>query len=201
MTKGRMTTQPCEAHGCVNDADCAFREAMAEALSGMRESIESAMRRCMHLYWRLTRGLTLGVRGLVIDDDRRVFLVQHTYVRGWHLPGGGVEPGETLLDALIRELREEANIEPTAPPRLHGIFFNERVSRRDHVAVFVVKDFRQIGAPVPDHEIVAHGFFPLDELPSDTTAATRAASLRSWAGRRPASAGSLVAGVRHEGAI
>ncbi len=79
MTKGRMTTQPCEAHGCVNDADCAFREAMAGALSGMRESIESAMRRCMHLYWRLTRGLTLGVRGLVIDDDRRVFLVQHTY--------------------------------------------------------------------------------------------------------------------------
>jgi hypothetical protein len=40
--------------------------------------------------------------------------------------------------------------------------------------VFVVKDFRQIGAPVPDHEIVAHGFFPLDELPNDTTAATRA---------------------------
>jgi hypothetical protein len=42
------------------------------------------------------------------------------------------------------------------------------------VAVFVVDDFRQLGEPVPDHEIVAHGFFPLDELPNDTTAATRA---------------------------
>jgi hypothetical protein len=42
------------------------------------------------------------------------------------------------------------------------------------VAVFVVRDFRQLGAPVPDFEIIAHGFFALDELPNDTTAATRA---------------------------
>src|SRR3977135_1096596 len=119
MTKGRMTRQPCEAHGCVNDADCAFREAMAGALSGMRESIELAMRRCMHLYCRPPRGLTLGVRGLVIDDDRRVFLVQHTYVRGWHLPGGGVEPGETLLPALARGLPEAGKIMLVFSPGEH----------------------------------------------------------------------------------
>jgi 8-oxo-dGTP pyrophosphatase MutT (NUDIX family) len=139
----------------------------------VRYAIEPLLRPVVHLYWRLSRGMTVGVRGLVIDEQRRVFLVQHSYVRGWHLPGGGVEPGETVIDALIRELREEGNIEPTAPPRLHGIFFNERVSRRDHVAVFVLWDFRQIGEPVPDHEIVAHGFFSLDELPNDTTTATR----------------------------
>src|SRR5438132_13503374 len=144
------------------------------AISAARRALEPVIRRVFHLYWRFSRGLTLGVRAVVLDSAGHVFLVQHSYVRGWHLPGGGVEPGETLLDALVRELREEANIEPMAPPRLHGIFFNERVSRRDHVAVFVVEDFRQIGAPVPDHEIVAHGFFPLDELPNDTTTATRA---------------------------
>lgn len=147
---------------------------MKAALKPVREALEPLVRRLLHLYWRFARGLTLGARALVVDEDRRVLLVQHSYVRGWHLPGGGVEPGETLLDALIRELREEANIEPTAPPRLHGIFFNERVSRRDHVAVFVVADFRQIAAPVPDREIIAHGFFSLDQLPNDTTAATRA---------------------------
>ena len=54
------------------------------------------------------------------------------------------------------------------------MFFNERVSRRDHVVLFVVQDYRQIAEPVPDYEIVAHGFFGLDELPNDTTAATRA---------------------------
>ena len=45
---------------------------------------------------------------------------------------------------------------------------------RDHVAVYVVREFRQTAAPVPNHEIVAHGFFPLDALPHDTTAGTRA---------------------------
>lgn len=143
-------------------------------LDRIRQPLEPAIRRAFHAYWRWSRGLTLGVRGLVIDDANRVFLVKHSYIAGWHLPGGGVEPGETLIDALIRELGEEGNIEPTAPPMLHGIFFNGRVSRRDHVAVFVLRDFRQTSPPVPTHEIIAHGFFKLDELPNDTTAGTRA---------------------------
>ena len=138
-----------------------------------RDALGPFLRRLAHFYWRFSRGMTLGVRALVIDERRRILLVQHSYVAGWHLPGGGVEPGETLIDALIRELREEANVEPTAPPQLHGIFFNERISPRDHVAVFVLHDFRQIGEPVPDREIVAHGFFALDDLPNGTTAATR----------------------------
>jgi len=155
---------------------------MNSALKGVRDALEPVMRRLLHVYWRLTRGLTLGVRALVVDENRRIFLVQHSYVRGWHLPGGGVEPGETVIDALIRELREEANIEPTAPPRLHGVFFNERVSNRDHVVVFVVADFRQIAEPVPDREIIAHGFFPLDDLPNDTAAATRARVVEVFGG-------------------
>lgn len=140
----------------------------------MRETIDAVVRRALHAYWRFTRGLTLGVRAVVIDDDRRIFLVQHTYVRGWHLPGGGVEPGETLLAALARELAEEGNIELTAPPRLHGMFFNAQVSARDHVACFVVQSFRQAAPPPPNREIAASRFFRLDEMPGDTGAGTRA---------------------------
>lgn len=132
------------------------------------------VRRLMHLYWRLQRGLTLGVRGIVIDDEDRVFLVRHTYVAGWHLPGGGVEPGETAVNALRRELVEEASITFLGEPRLHGLFFNERVSNRDHVLVYVVWNFERSVQRVASREIAEAGFFPLRALPDGTTPATRA---------------------------
>jgi 8-oxo-dGTP pyrophosphatase MutT (NUDIX family) len=130
--------------------------------------------RLMHVYWRFARGLTLGVRALVLDAEGRVFLIKHTYTAGWQLPGGGVEAGETLLDALARELREEGNIELTGPPKLHGVFFHPRYSMRDHVTIYVVREFRQSAPPVANNEIADHGFFPLDALPQDTTSGTRA---------------------------
>lgn len=135
---------------------------------------ESFLGRVFHLYWRFARGMTLGVRGLVIDGAGRVLLVQHSYVRGWHLPGGGVEIGETTLQALARELAEEGNIRLTGEPRLHGMFFNRHISGRDHVVVYVVQDFQQAGPFQPNHEISAAAFFALDGLPNDTTAGTRA---------------------------
>jgi ADP-ribose pyrophosphatase YjhB (NUDIX family) len=143
-------------------------------MSKVKIKAARATRPLMHLYWRVSRGMTLGVRGLVIDGQDRVFLVKHTYVAGWHLPGGGVEPGETVLDALTRELKEEGNIELAGTPTQFGIYFQPAVSRRDHVVLFIVRDFCQPAPPVPDHEIMAHGFFPRDALPPGTTRATRA---------------------------
>jgi ADP-ribose pyrophosphatase YjhB (NUDIX family) len=117
--------------------------------------------------------MTLGVRAVVLDGQGRVFLIRHTYVPGWHLPGGGVETGETALEALTRELREEACIVIDEPPVLAGVFFNRHTSRRDHVLVYVIRHFTVVEEKKPDREIAEAGFFPLGQLPEGTTAATR----------------------------
>ena len=142
-------------------------------LAPLRKRFEPVLRRVFHLYGRFARGLTMGVRAVVIDGEERVFLVKHSYVAGWHLPGGGVEVGETVLDALKRELIEEGRIEILGEAELHGLFFNSYASRRDHVAIFVVRKFHQDRMPEPNREITACGFFDLDKLPEETTFGTR----------------------------
>ena len=84
-----------------------------------------------------------------------------------------MEVGETFLDSLKRELVEEGRIELAGEPVLHGVFLNKHVSRRDHVAVYVVRHFRQDRQPEPNHEIVATGFFDVSALPDETTPGTR----------------------------
>ncbi|MFZ1950189.1 MAG: NUDIX domain-containing protein [Pseudolabrys sp.] len=143
-------------------------------LHRLRRMLEPAIRRGMHFYWRFSRGATLGVRAMVIDGVGRIFLIKHSYIDGWHLPGGGVETGETLLEALTRELAEEGNIRLGTAPQLYSVYLNKRVSQRDHVVLFIVRDFRQDGNPQPNHEIVEHGFFPINALPDDASRATRA---------------------------
>jgi 8-oxo-dGTP pyrophosphatase MutT (NUDIX family) len=128
----------------------------------------------VHLGARVLRPVTLGVRAMILDDQQRVFLVRHSYVPGWQLPGGGVEPGETAVQALIREVAEEAAIAVRGKPALHGVFFNRRISRRDHVLLFVVRDFHVSGPRTPDWEIIESRFFAVDALPPETTRATRA---------------------------
>lgn len=131
--------------------------------------------RLFHVWFLLRRPMTLGVRAIVHDRTQNaVFLIRHTYVPGWHLPGGGVESGETLHEALERELLEEGNIVLAGAPELASIHFNRHASRRDHVAVFVVAAFTLNGEKRPDREVAEAGFFALDQLPEGTTAGTRA---------------------------
>src|SRR5450631_907416 len=158
---------------------------VAMNLQPLRTRFEPALRRVFHLYWRFARGMTLGVRAVVLDGDNRVFLVKHSYVAGWHLPGGGVEVGESFGDALRRELSEEGRIEVIGNPPLHGVFFNSHVSRRDHVAVYLVRDFRQDRLPEPNREIVACGFFEANALPAETTEGTRLRIAEVLEGKTP----------------
>jgi 8-oxo-dGTP pyrophosphatase MutT (NUDIX family) len=95
----------------------------------------------------------------------KVLLVRHSYVRGWHLSGGGVERDENLEQALKRELLEESGIELTRKPCLHGIFSNFERSVGDHIAVYVVRDWTRVSAFSSGFEIIENRFFELDSLP------------------------------------
>ncbi|MEP7454480.1 NUDIX domain-containing protein [Phyllobacterium sp. SB3] len=130
--------------------------------------------RLFHTYFLLRRPMTLGARGVVIDEAQgTVFLIRHTYVAGWQFPGGGVETGHTVEQTLAKELMEEGNIELTGRPELFAIYHNAHASKRDHVALYVCRSFRQITPFVANREIAEAGFFKLDALPEDITPSTR----------------------------
>src|SRR6187200_3312348 len=129
--------------------------------------------------WRMRRGMTLGAQGAVIDVEGRVLLVRHGYRPGWWFPGGGVEWGETLETALARELKEEVGVSIIGRIELHGVFSNFSSFPGDHIAVFVVRDWRRNGAYWKLGEIAEARMFARDELPRRPSAAHAPASTRS----------------------
>ena len=141
--------------------------------------------RMLRPYWRLTRGLTLGAQGAVLDEVGRVLLIRHGYRPGWFFPGGGVERRETVAEALARELREEAGIVVTEAAELHGLFANSTRFPGDHIAVFVVRHWQQPEVPRPNAEVREQGFFAQDALPEGTDPGTRRRLAEILQGARP----------------
>lgn len=98
------------------------------------------------------------VRAVVLDENDRVLLLQvgelgnPEFGTAWELPGGGIEPGETHVQALIRELREETGIliaaEQIQPPTWRrDVIYDYRGSRRlQHEAISTVR----LNGPAPE---------------------------------------------------
>ncbi|OAB30636.1 ADP-ribose pyrophosphatase [Paenibacillus macquariensis subsp. defensor] len=53
----------------------------------------------------------VAVFGIVENDKKEILLLKHRYRNVWMFPGGQVEVGENLIDALIRETKEESGME------------------------------------------------------------------------------------------
>ncbi|QIQ87546.1 NUDIX domain-containing protein [Erythrobacter sp.] len=135
---------------------------MSSTHNGITEQLWSKM---LHLYFRMSRGLTLGVRAVVRNESGKFLLVRHTYTTGWHFPGGGVEPGQTVKEALAAELRQEANLQIIGKPTLHGVFLNRKVSRRDHIFVYLCDTEGEVPVTSTSREIAEINFFGVEELP------------------------------------
>lgn len=132
-----------------------------------------AVRTRVHLFSvAMRKRLTIGVRAVLIDE-RKVLLLKHTYLPGWQFPGGGVEPGEPAETSAAREVMEETGYSVTGRPALHGFYLNRLAGgARDHVAVYVWREFYAARAFVPNHEIADLAWFDVDALPGDVEAGT-----------------------------
>ena len=149
-----------------------------------RRRIEPFARPLIYAVFRMRRGLTLGVRAVVTDEAGKVLLVEHTYLKGWYLPGGGVERGETAETAVVRELREEAGVRALSRPRLVSAHSNEALHPGDHVLLYRVDAWEPCASDAAG-EILAVGWFAPDVLPESTTPATRRRIAEALAGQEP----------------
>ena len=140
-------------------------------MSTWRVKLEPYITPVFRMYWRFARAATLGARAIVVDDEGRVLLVRHTYLAGWHLPGGGVERGETAIGAIAREVAEEGGVEAIDPPSIIALYSNHANFAGDHIALYRFGAWRPC-APLSGHEIAERGFFAPDDPPPGTSKAT-----------------------------
>ena len=98
-----------------------------------------------------------GVHAVALTPERRIVLVRLRYAPGWRLPGGGLDAGEDLERAALRELREEIGMITHGPVR-HGL--------GDPEPVLIVEDVRY-KAPGWSWEVEAVMEASLDRLPND----------------------------------
>lgn len=138
--------------------------------------------RLARIYWRIVMPRTVGVRGILQDEEGRILFVQHSYAsRFWYLPGGGSAGNESADESMVREMREETGLEVEVT-RLVGVYFWQASYKRDTIFVFECK---QVGGDLcaVGGEIAEAGYFPLDVLPEPLMPGTRAV-LDDWLGGR-----------------
>ncbi|AOV09066.1 ADP-ribose pyrophosphatase [Sporosarcina ureilytica] len=92
-----------------------------------------------------------------MNEENELLLIKGPR-RGWEMPGGQVEEGESLKDAAIRETKEESGIDVEIL-KFCGIFQN--VERSICNTLFLAKPIG--GKPTTSPESLEVGYFPIDK--------------------------------------
>jgi 8-oxo-dGTP diphosphatase len=105
----------------------------------------------------------IGVYALIFDDEGRVLLGHRRDIDWWNLPGGGMEAGETVDEAICREVREETGLEVKVE-RLVGVY--SKPQKQEVVLTFLCQ---VIGGTLhPTEETRESRYFAPGSLPSNT---------------------------------
>ncbi|MEZ5862368.1 MAG: NUDIX hydrolase [Geminicoccaceae bacterium] len=119
---------------------------------------------CARLVWRLTNPSTRGVSVAVRHGDR-LLCIRESYRPGLSLPGGGINRGETPLQAARRELREEVGLDFPAEVFVELGCLDFSADNRNHEVTFYALDIPSMPAPAIDRrEIVWAGWLTSTEL-------------------------------------
>jgi 8-oxo-dGTP pyrophosphatase MutT (NUDIX family) len=113
--------------------------------------------------------IRLGCSAAIFDGQGRIFLTRRTDNGQWCLPGGGMEPGESVTEACEREVWEETGLR-TRVTRLVGVY-----SYSDQLVVYPDGNKAQIvalhfearvlaGQPRLSNETTEFGYFTLEEV-------------------------------------
>ncbi len=105
----------------------------------------------------------IGVFALIFDDERRILLGHRRDIDWWNLPGGGMEAGETVDEALCREVREETGLEVEVE-RLVGVY--SKPQKQEVVLTFLCQI--RGGTLRPTEEIRESRYFSPGALPRNT---------------------------------
>ncbi len=116
------------------------------------------------MYCFIFRPIRMGVR-VVLQEGPNVWLIRHTYLSGWYLPGGGIKKWESLAKADRLEAYEATGAE-LGTISLLGTFSSFIQWKTDHTVVFLCQDFIFTGAS--DGEIAELKLFALSALPENT---------------------------------
>ena len=94
---------------------------------------------------------TIRVTGVLLHEGKLLLVRQRVHeARAWSLPGGKLEPGETLGDAVVRELREETGLEVRV---LRQLYLCDKPEERLVHVTFLLETDDVAGLRMPTNEL------------------------------------------------